>query len=347
MKRAVMAHFLVFSVLATAILFPGAPVQAADRPMELRLAHMSPAGSPFHKHIERWAKKIAADSKGRLTVRIFPANTLVPPPELYDAAVNGTADISYGFRYNPKGFTLGATFAFILCAPDVVTADKVYDDLWKEFPKVMADEWKDVKVFWLGPATPQVIMTRKAVRTLEDMKGLQIRVGSREGGDLTKDLGATPAFMSPADWVLGLEKGTIDGVAASPEAVSDFKLAGKIKYVLEQSFGAPVPVMTIMNRDTYNKLPADLKAVIDKNSDFGKQGSIDLLVEGYQAAKEYCKTEGIEHVRLSPQERARWTPIIDKVDKARERVGKELDGKGIPGTEVVKYMRERIAYYTR
>ena len=67
MKR-VKVHFLVLSmVAAVAILFSGVPVQAADKPIELRLAHMFPVGSPSHQHIEAWAKKIAADSGGRLT----------------------------------------------------------------------------------------------------------------------------------------------------------------------------------------------------------------------------------------------------------------------------------------
>jgi hypothetical protein len=63
----------------------------------------------------------------------------------------------------------------------------------------------------------------------------------------------------------------------------------------------------------------------------------------YNHALKYFKAEGAEVVRLSPQEGARWMPIIDH---ARERVGAELDAKGYPGTEIVKYMRERIEHYT-
>ena len=87
---------------------------------------------------------------------MFPVNTLVPAPELYDAAVSGTADMSFGFRIRPR-VTLGVTFPFILGAPDVLTATKVYDDLWKKFPKAMAEEWKDVKILWLTSSMFQAI----------------------------------------------------------------------------------------------------------------------------------------------------------------------------------------------
>jgi TRAP-type transport system periplasmic protein len=343
MKR-VRVNYLVLLVLAAVILFSGVPAQAAEKSIELRLAHQYPVGSPLHQHIDMWSKRIAADSNGKLTVRIFPVNTLVPPPELYNSAVNGTADIAFGSRYNPKGYTLGVTFPFILGAPDMATADKVYDDIWKKFPKVMAEEWRDVKVLWLGPATPQAVITKKAIRTLEDMKGLQIRSGSKEGGDLLKDLGATPVFMPSGDLVMGLEKGTIDGAVIQSSAVKDFKLAGKIKYVLDVSLGVPMPIMGIMNRDSYDKLPADLKAVVDKNCAFGKQGVLDAWIELLEDDNKYFKTEGIQVIHLSPQERARWTPIIER---ARDRVGADLDAKGYPGTEIVRFIRERVAHYTR
>jgi TRAP-type C4-dicarboxylate transport system substrate-binding protein len=345
MKRA-MAHFLVllFLVAAVAILFPGFPVQAAEKPIEVRLAHMFPIGSPSHQHMEAWAKKIAADSNGRLTARIFPVNTLVPAPELIDAVASGTADMSFGFRYAPKGQPLGVTFPFILGAPDVITATKVYDDLWKKFPKPMAEEWKDVKVLWLTSSMFQGLHTTKAVRSLADMKGLQIRVPSQEMAGLMKDLGATPVFMSTADFVIGIEKKTVDGGTIQPEAVQDNKLGGKVKYMVDLNLGAPTPVFAVMNKEFYNKLPTDLKQVVDKSCDFGKKGTIQLWVDAWEKVQKYYKAEGVEIVNLPPQERDRVGLIVEK---ARDRVGTELDAKGLPGTEVVKYIREQVKLYTK
>jgi TRAP-type C4-dicarboxylate transport system substrate-binding protein len=343
MKR-IRVRFLVLLVLVAAMLFSGLPAQAAEKPIELRLAHMFPIGSPSHQHMEAWAKKIAADSNGRLTARIYPVNTLVPAPELIDAVASGTADMSFGFRYTPKGQPLGVTFPFILGAPDVVTATKVYDDLWKKFPKVMADEWKDVKILWLTSSMFQGLHTIKAVRSLADMKGLQIRVPSQEMAGLMKDLGATPVFMSTADFAIGIEKKTVDGGTIQPEAVQDNKLGGKLKYMLDLSLGAPTPVFAVMNKDFYNKLPADLKQVVDRSCDFGKKGAIQMWVDAWDKVQKYYKAEGVEIITLPPQERDR---VVSIVEKARDRVGTELDAKGLPGTEVVKYIREQVKFYTK
>jgi TRAP-type C4-dicarboxylate transport system substrate-binding protein len=334
------------SVLLALVLATFLPLNAFSqgKPVELRLAHMFPIGSPSHQVVDAWAKKIAADSNGRLTIRIFPVNTLIPAPEIYDGVAKGTADIGFSFRYLPKNYGLGVTFPFILGAPDVVTADRVYEEIWKKFPKVMGEEWKEVKILWLSSSMLQAVSTRKPVRVLEDMKGLQIRVPSRELGDLMKDLGAAPAFMSTADFVVAIEKGTVDGAVIQPGAIHDNKLGRRIKSVLDLSLGAPTPVSAIMNKDTFNQLPPDLQSVIDSSCGFGKESTLKIWVEAFDNALKYFKDEGVEYVRLSPEERARWTPIVDR---ARDRVGADLDAKGFPGTEIVQFIKERVKHYAR
>lgn len=314
------------------------------KPIELRLAHMFPVNSPSHQHMEAWAKKIAADSQGKLTIRIFASNTLLTAPEIYAGVARGAADLGFSYRYKPEGFAVGVTFPFVLGAPDTITAGRVYEDIWRKFPKIMAEEWKEVKILWLAPSGFQVICSRKAIRTLEDIKGLQIRVPSKEVADLMKDLGAAPVFMSTADFMVALEKGTVDGGLAQPGAVADNKIGDKLRFLLMLSLGAPIPVYAIMNKDSYNNLPADLKRVIDNSCEWGKEGTAKFWSDSYEEAKKYFKTEGVELVELSREERARWVPIVEH---ARDRVGADLDAKGYPGTEIVRFIRERVEHYAK
>jgi TRAP-type C4-dicarboxylate transport system substrate-binding protein len=346
MKK-VATSVLLFSVLALAVfLLAGVPIHgaAAEKPIELRLAHMFPVGSPSAIHMERWAEKIAADSQGRLKIRIFPVNTLLPAPEIFDGVARGSADIGFSFRYLPKSYTIGVAMPFIMGAPDTFTASKVYDDLWKKFPKEMNEEWKQARVLWLGSSAPQMLHTRKLVRVPEDLKGMQIRVPSKEMGDFIKDVGGAPAFMPTADFVVAIEKGTVDGATIHPEAVHDNKIGGKVKYCLDISLGCPTPVQMTMNHDAYNKLPADLKSVIDKSLQWGKDGANKFWDEAFEKVKPYFKETGVEIVSITPAEKARWAAAMER---ARDRVGKDLDGKGLPGTEIVQYIRERVKFYEK
>jgi TRAP-type C4-dicarboxylate transport system substrate-binding protein len=315
-----------------------------EKPIELRLAHMFPVSAPAHKHIEHWAEKIAADSNGRLKIRIFPSNTLITAPEMYDGVVKGAADIGYAWRYKPTNYTVGVLFPFLLSAPDTVTADRVYDDIWNKFPKVMAEEWKDVKILWLEPSMPVYLFSKKPLHKMEDMKGQQIRVPSKELADLMKELGVSPAFMSAADFITGLEKGTVDGACGLFAIIPDYKLAGKIKYVLMISLGVSTPVMVIMNKDSFNKLPADLQRILEESGEWGKKDSIKCWSELYDDSSKYSKAAGIELIDPPPEEKAKLVAIIER---SRDKVGADLDAKGYPGTEIVRFIRERVEHYAR
>jgi TRAP-type C4-dicarboxylate transport system substrate-binding protein len=336
---------IIFILLAF-VLVAFLPVNAfpQGKPIELRLAHMFPVGATSHKHIEQWANKIATDSNGRLTIRIFPVGTLIAPLEMYPSVAKGVADLGFAFRYKPEGYGIGVTFPFIMGAPDTVTATRIYDDLWKKFTKQMGEEWKEVKILYLTASMPQYLIARKTLRRLEDIKGLQMRVPSREMGDVMKDLGATPVYMSTPDFMIGIEKGTVDGACLIFEAIPDNKLGGKIKYVITQSIGVPTPVGVFMNKDSFNSLPADLQKVIEKSCEWGKEDMIRYWSAGYENAKKYCQTEGIELISLSPEERTKFNTVIEH---NRDKVGADLDSKGYPGTEIVKFIRERSEYYAR
>jgi hypothetical protein len=80
---------------------------------------------------------------------------------MYPSLAKGTADLGFAFRYKPEGYGIGVTFPFIMGAPDTVTATRVFDDLWKKFPKQMAEEWKEVKILYLTASMPQYLSPEK------------------------------------------------------------------------------------------------------------------------------------------------------------------------------------------
>jgi TRAP-type C4-dicarboxylate transport system substrate-binding protein len=342
MKNSKMIIFISLVLVLLAFL----PLNAFSqgKPIELRLAHMFPVGASSHKHIEQWANKIATDSNGRLTIRIFPVGTLLSPPEIYSGIAKGVADLGFAFRYKPEGYGIGVTFPFLMGAPDTVTATRVYDDLWRKFPKQMAEEWKEVKILYLTASMPQYLIARKTLRRLEDLKGLQMRVPSREMGDLIKDLGGTPVYMSTPDFMISIEKGTVDGAVLIFEAIPDNKLGGRIRYVIIHSMGVPTPVGVFMNKDSYNRLPADLQGVIEKSCEWAKEDAVKYWSAGYENAKKYCQAEGIELVHLSKEEQTEFDTIVER---NRDKVGADLDAKGYPGTEIVRFIRERVEHYAR
>ena len=203
--------------------------------------------------------------------------------------------------------------------------------------KYLDAEHKGVKVLLLLTHQPgNVNTTKKAIRTLEDMKGLRIRFASPTIRELIAALGATPVGVPPTEQVEQLQKGTIDGTFIDYGGAGiAFKMAGVVKHTTElysyvTSFGV------VMNPDFWNKLPPDLQALVAKSvtgveSELGRAwDALDgigkkLLIDG-----------GAEAIRLSPAENARFRKIGAEVAEARV---KELDGKGMPASAVYGMMK--------
>ncbi|RJR49162.1 MAG: hypothetical protein C4576_07355 [Desulfobacteraceae bacterium] len=344
MSFKVCLHVLGF---ITVILLPSiatGQTKTDAKPIELRLAHMMPASSPHHRHLENWAAKIAADSGGRLKVRIFPANTLLPGPEIYDGVKNGAVDLGYSWRYKPTGFDIGGKFAFILNAPDTVTGGVLYDEIWAKFPREMENEWKDVKVLYLVPSVPNYLASTKSLSPLDSIKGQQLRVASNELGTFVRQLGGTPAFMSHSDFIIGLDKGTVNGGGLLSVMVVDYKLGGKLKSIIMDPVGLAGPVFLAMNKDSYSKLPDDLKNVIDKSCEQGKKDGIKYFAALQEETTKYFKASNMEMIYLKGAEKQMFEEVYASV---RQQVGKDLDAKGYPGTEIVRFITERVKHYSR
>ena len=76
---------------------------AAEKPVELKVSHFWPETSAMHKHMLRWKEKLEADSKGRLTLRIFSSGVLLKQTQEWDGLQKGLTDIVYGIRLGSGG----------------------------------------------------------------------------------------------------------------------------------------------------------------------------------------------------------------------------------------------------
>jgi len=333
---------LFFAVAFVSVLFNGG-VCLSQTPVEFKLASQYPVGAPMHELLSEWAKKINVESKGRITIRIFPSGTLLQPPDLYDGVVKGVADMSAGWRYRPEGYEVGILIPTIMQAPSVEIATRIYEELWNQFPEIR-NEWKDVKPLWLTGSVSVNIFTRKEFKKLDDLKGMQIRAPERPSATVLKDLGISPVFMSTADFPVALEKGTIDGGYGAITVVTDFKLEKSIKSVLMHHFAFTTPNWLIMNLNSYNRLTPDLKKVIDDSCDWGRKKQVELWARENERVFTHLKESGVNLVYFSTAERERFYTTVRQTHR---RLVSELDGKGYPGTKILQFIEEKTRLYSR
>ncbi len=327
----------IATVVGAALALSFASIAVAQQKIELKVAHFIPAPHPVARWIERWAEDLAKNSGGRIETKYFPGSQMGPPPVYYDLARNGQAELVFFL----SGGTPGRfPITELINLPYLVGSGEIGAKVLNEpelRTKYLDPEHKGVKVMLYMTHQPgQIFTTKKAVRTIEDMKGMRIRFSSPTIRDFVAALGATPVGIQPTELSEALQKGTVDGAFMDYGGAGiAFKLGGTIKHTTEMysyvaSFGFA------MNPDFYNKLPADLKTYIDKSFD-GKAKDLGEAWDSIDVpGKKAIVDGGGETIRLSPAEDAKFRKIGADVAEAKI---KELEAKGLPARSAYTLMK--------
>jgi len=213
---------------------------ASAKPIELSLGLIVP---PKHLRylqvIEPWSKMIEERTKGAVKINPYFNMTLSPAAEMFDATVSGVADMSESYTFGIPG-KFPATEYLMLPETGFKTSSSTSRALWrlyKTFPEVRA-EYKGVKVLWLHSVPgAKLMMKKKAVRSLEDLKGMKIAASGAIGVKIGKALGFSPVTMPTGDIYEAQDKGVIDGHIRPAELLVSRRLFEVTKYIVDMDMG--------------------------------------------------------------------------------------------------------------
>lgn len=324
------------SAFAATVLFA---VPAAAQVIKLTLADQnSPTAWGPTNALQPWVKKVEEAAKGRVKIEVYPSQTLTKGPETWNAVKSGVADIGWMFHgYWPDMTPLSdvITLPFL----PFKTAEKGSEALWKlyeKFPAVQR-EYKDVQVLMLWTSNPYFLLTtKKQVKTLEDLKGMKIRVAGGPPTEQMKALGAVPTLIPMPDNYMALDKGVIDGMGAPWEAVHGFRLYEVAKYYTMVPLSAVYFSMSV-NKQKWDSLPKDVQGAILSAS--GLQGSkfwgrnfFDTAEQGVLDRVKAGNFQMIRHV-VPPAEEARWSKVAG--EPLWKDWVKRMESKGRPEAQQV------------
>ena len=334
-----------WKVPALALAFVGllAGVTAAqDKPIELKFASWVGIAHGHHTGVlVPWTKMIEDKSGGRLKVTIYPGGTLGKPADHADLVLNGIADMGFiSPGYTPGRFPLISVAELPLLFKSGKGGSQA---AWSIFDKDLKKDFAGFKVLWMWVHPPgHFHLAKKQVKVLEDLAGLKIRAATPMLTSMVKALGATPVSIAAPDTYNALERGTVDGTIFPWEAISSFKLAEVLRYHAVVNLYAS-PLVTIMNQKKYDGLPPDLRKVIDDLS--GAWGA-----EFTGGVWDKNENEGIAAARkvsatiytVPAEERQRWAARLKPVE---EEWIKNMEGKGLPGRQILGDLREAVKKY--
>ena len=305
------------------------PATAAAGPIKLRYANFPPAPTFPCVQMERWKEEVQKRTGGKVSIDTYPGGTLLDAKNMMDGVIAGQADIGcLCMAYQPGRFMVTNATSLPLGLPSATVASLA---LWDLYEKYQPKSFAKVKVLTMFATAPSNIMSEVPVRNLNDIKGLNLRA-SGGAAQVLKAWGANQVGMPMSATPEALQKGVVKGLFSSLEVLKDFKFAEYCKYVT-MTDQVIYPFAVVMNMDSWNKLPDDVKKVIDDMKVEQSKWTGNYMDNHVNEAIEWSKkTYNVEFITLPKEEKAKWDALLVPIT---ENWIKDVTAKGFPGKEIV------------
>jgi len=335
------------SSIGTAIAPAIVRVACADTPpITLKLHHAFSAVSGVHdKFLLPWTRKIETESGGRLHVDIFPSMQLGgAPATLFDQARDGSADIVWTSpTLTPGRFAKIETFELpFLPSRRALVSSRALTDF---AAANLQDEFRDFYTICFSCSDSAAIHATRPMRTTEDMKDFKLHVQTRLAAEAMLALGARPVMMPSAQLPAAITEHVVDGCLDPWHLVPPLRLNDLLRTHTEFSDHSPSArtYVLAMNKASYERLPRELKSVIDSNS-----GQVAAAMAGAMWDQQAAAVANmvVEHgdliVTLLPEAVARWRKATEPVIDAWR---KEMKEQKIDGGKLIAAANALLAKY--
>lgn len=305
----------------------------SDTVYELKLDCVDPSTSIIATGLERFKAEVEEKSAGRIKINIFYGSTLGALADAYDNLLLGVSDMAWGAAAHYPGrfpCTEGMTIPYM----GVDSPYHAAQAMWElyENDEQFQKEFKDVKLLALHTSAAFTLSSaKKDPSDIGGYPGLKIRTSSSNLTNWVTELGATPIGLSAGEVYEALSKNVVDMVVWDNGGLCNYKVYEQIKLVVDEPI-CYQPFFLMMNKKSYEKLPADLQAVIDECS--GK-ALVDALAQDWQSfadtSRQTLIDEGVQMVALGDDARSAWHAAAENIQGSWIET---LNGLGYDGQAV-------------
>jgi len=298
--------------------------------------------STWHPPVSREVKtvwtpmleEVKKKSAGKIGYTMYAGAALGKGPEHFDIVAKGLSDMGYfTATWTPGRFPLTDVLSLAVWVDGKDVAADIGNAVYN---RALKDEFKNVKVLELNGCIQSFIWTKKPVSKMADLKGMKLRSPGGHQTNYIKSLGAEPVFMPLGDVYMAMETGTVDGIVTCPPLILAYKLFEVAKYATVLTFGC-VSEGTVMNMNSWNRLPADQKKIVEEvcTNPFRATGGLDK--GDYQVIMKDIQKSGVKLIDLPKPEAELWYKSFQ--DVTRKWVH-DLEAKKLPARKVVAIMNE-------
>jgi len=299
-----------------------APSLRAEPTIHLRFATIAPEGTGWAREVKAFAREIEAASGGRVSMHVY---------------LGGIAgdDAEMGRRMR-KDQLDGALSAGMLCQ-DVAPAFAVF-----RIPGLMQDRAEGayvmtrlfpllreqaaahgMRLLTSGSLGSDVVLSRVPIDSIETLRKLKLWVWDIDSTSVafTRAMGLNVVPLPVGDAGKAYEERKTDGFIAIPSAIFGFQWFTRQLYLSQLPF-APLHGCAVMSSSTYERLPTDVRDVIETASvKFGLRVSETTRAQDDELLGGLFERQGVRSVPVSAALR---TEFLDAAHAARDRLGAKI-----------------------
>lgn len=166
--------------------------------------------------------------------------------------------------------------------------------------KFLLEKWNTIMLANI-PLYDQALSTKKPIKTLNDLKGMKVRVLTQPESDWIKALGGIPVTVPYIEVYSALQRGVVDGVITYADALRELKYQEVVKYV-------PIPTVRfnwwvwVMNKGTYDAMPADWKKAINDMKSPTEEYALSEMDKGFAWSQNVLTKAGVDFTPLPKSE---------------------------------------------
>jgi tripartite ATP-independent transporter DctP family solute receptor len=316
-RRTVLRAGVAAAVLALAGLLPSG-LASAQQKLVMKASDVHPLGYPTVEAVQNMGRKLEKATNGRLSIQMYASMQLGGEKEAIEQAQVGAiqfARVSVG-ALGPVIDELNV-FNMPYLFRNTAHMQRVIDGpIGQELMDKVTNNPKAglVALAWMDAGARSLYDTKKAIRNLDDLKGMKFRVmGNPMFVDMMNALGGNGVSMGYDQVFNALQTGVVDGAENNPPSfVFDNHYQVAKFYTLDEHL--IVPEMVVFSKKTWDTLSKEDQALLVK---FGREAQLEerVMWEKYEKdAMDKAKAAGIQITEIADKKpfQAAVKPVWDK-----------------------------------
>lgn len=263
--------------------------------ISINIAYGNQPDEPLGQQAEKWKELAEEKSDGKLELNLYPSSQLGSEKDVVEQAISGNNVIVFtGYDYLMDS----VPDAGILTAPYLVddyddllylTTTDWFDDLRGELESQGIDVINTTTIYGT-----RHLMTNKPVTSLDDLKGMKIRVPNNQMYIKSFEaLGASPTPMPLGDLYTSLQQDLIDG-AENPLPVLSGSKTQEVSKNLTLTSHTKIISPWIAGTDFMESVPEDLRDILIETGDEAAEFGREVMEEETEEVLEEFKSDGVE-----------------------------------------------------